>query len=92
MLLDTVVSCFYFRHSEGAGKDHYLYRVLTYLIVFHLDQVQASGIQHLTVHVPPLKIHVFLSFLFDRHVVEDWLRSELALAYDAEFVDVRSIE
>lgn len=88
--LQVFLSSFYFNNgSKAARSDYTMYMVLSYLVLFRLDELSFDTLRSIVMHHDPAQMHTLLSYLFDQPALEKWVKEEWIKILDIDFVEVR---
>lgn len=73
--------------AQTNRKDTTLYSIFAYLTLFRLEELQIEDFKRIVMSQDPVKMHVFLQFIFNldklrAHVRADWIK-----LYDASYID-----
>lgn len=89
--LEIVVDGFYSTETTkktSQEKERNLYRVLTYLALYRLDELGVSHFRKFVSTQQVNKMHRFFSFFFDETKLKTWIFAEWCKAYEHSYVQL----
>ena len=86
--LKTFLSSFYYNNSGKTSRNDYTrYMILGYLALFRLHELGFERFRSFIMADEPLKMMVFLEFLFNEETLDVTLMDELCRVFDRDFVE-----
>jgi len=94
--LKALITSFYYVNSATTSRGDYTkYLILSYLALFRLEELGLENFRKLVDSQAPEKMHVFLSFVFSKELLEKWVKDEWIKHFDLNFVEgtiIRDVE
>ena len=69
------------------SNDSYPFMIISYLVIFRLDELGLKHFKRLVESMEPLKMHVLLQFILNEETLREHVRESWCEIYDFEFVD-----
>jgi hypothetical protein len=69
------------------SNDSYPFMVVTYLVVFRLDELGLKNFRKIVETLEPLKMHVLLQFLLNENTLREHVQQSWCEIFDFEFVE-----
>ena len=86
--LKIFLSSFYYNNSGKTSRNDYTrYMVLGYLALFRLHELGFDRFRSFIMADEPLKMMVFLEFVFNEETLDITLKDELCRIFDRDFVE-----
>ncbi len=88
LALKTFLSSFYYNNSGKTSRNDYTrYMILGYLALFRLHELGFERFRSFIMADEPLKMMVFLEFVFNEETLDVTLTDELCRIFDRDFVE-----
>ena len=86
------MTVFFKLHSGQTNRqDATRYTIFAYLTLFRLDELQVEDFKRIVMSQDPVKLHVFLQFIFDADKLRAHVREEWIQLYDYSYIDDKII-